>query len=429
MISLYKKKISVLTLVLMVLGATPYMGFGQTTGVLTLEECYEKARDNYPLLQQLDLIERTMEYSLNNISKGNIPQLNINGQATYQSDVTAFPIDLPNVFVQPIAKDQYKITGEIVQPLTNFGTVNQYKIIAEAKAKVESKSIQTELYKVKERINQLYFGVLLVDGQLAQTNLLQKDIQNGLDKANAGIANGVTLKIAADQLQAEMLNTEQRIVELQANRKAFLDMLSLFIGEDLGPTINLPTPNTQALATTINRPELETFAAQRETFALQSELINKRNSPHLNAFFQGGYGRPGLNFLSNDFELFYMTGVRLNWNISNFYTSKKEKKILKLNQNSVQLQEDTFLLNTAVALAQQSQDVQKYLRLLDTDKEIIALREKVKMTANSQLEYGSITANDYLTYINAEDKARQNQVLHRIQLLMAQYTYLLTSGN
>jgi len=407
----------------------PLKAFSQSSNLLTLDECYQKARDNYPLLQQLDLIKRTADYSLENISKGIIPQVNIYGQASYQSNVTAFPIEIPNVIIQTLAKDQYKITGEIIQPLTDFGIINQQKAIAEAKAKIESRNLETELYKIKERITQLYFGVLLVDGQLTQIELLKKDVQIGLAKANAGIANGVTLKIAADQLQAELLTTDQRAVELQANRSAFLEMLSLFIGEDLAPTIELASPPIQTLNATINRPELATFAAQREVFSLQSELINKKNNPHLNAFFQGGYGRPGLNFLSSEFELFYVTGVRLNWNISNFYTSKKEKEILKLNQNSVQILEETFLLNTTIALAQHNQEVQKYLTLLDTDSEIIALREKVKSTANSQLEFGSITANDYLTYINAEDKARQNRIYHSIQLLMTQYTYLLTSGN
>lgn len=414
---------------LIVFGLLPFSSLAQTGGLLTLEECYEKARDNYPLLQQLQLIEQTKDYSVENLSKGNVPQFTINGQATYQSAVTGLPIEIPNVVVEPIAKDQYKIYGEIVQPLTDFGTVNHQKEIAEAKAEIDSKNLEVQLYQIKERINQLYFGILLIDGQLDQNELLNKDLQNGLDKTNAGIENGVTLKIAADQLQAEMLQVDQRKTELKTNRKGFLDMLSLFIGESLGENTLLSSPVSPELSDGINRPELATFAAQRESLTLQSELVDKRNNPHFNLFFQGGYGRPALNFLSNDFDFYYTTGIRLNWNISNFYTSKREKEILKLNQNSVQLQEETFLLNTNVALSQQRQEVFKFQKLLQSDQEIVLLREKVKTTANSQLEYGTITANDFLTYVNAEDKARQNQVLHRIQLLMAQYNYQLTSGN
>ncbi|PZX58088.1 outer membrane protein TolC [Algoriphagus chordae] len=407
----------------------PNLAFSQNEKQLSLEECYEKARDNYPLLRQMELIEQTKNYSVENISKGNIPQFNINGQATYQSDVTGLPVDIPNIIIEPLAKDQYKIYGEIVQPLTDFGTNSHQQAIAEANAEVESKNLEVELYQIKNRINQLFFGIMLVDGQLLQTALLKKDIQTGLDRANAGIANGIALKSDADQLKAEMLNADQKTVEMEANRKAFMDMLSIFIGEELDENTQLIPPAPRELDDEINRPELASFAAQKESFVLQSELVNKRNNPHFNLFFQGGYGRPGLNFLSNDFEFFYVTGLRLNWNISNFYTSSREKEIIQLNQNAVQLQEETFLLNTNLAMTQQKQDVLKYLKLLQTDDEIITLREKVKTTANNQLEYGSITANDYLMYVNAEDQARQNQVLHRIQLLMAQYTYQLTTGN
>jgi outer membrane protein TolC len=162
---------------------------------------------------------------------------------------------------------------------------------------------------------------------------------------------------------------------------------------------------------------------------IQQEMISTKNIPQLNLFAQGGYGRPALNFLSNNFDLYYIGGLRLNWNISRFYTSSREKELLNVNQRAVDLQEETFLLNTKITLTQQQSEIAKYLKLMQTDREIITLRERVQVSASSQLEYGTITSNDFLTYINAADQARQNLALHQIQLLLAQSNYQITSGN
>jgi outer membrane protein TolC len=201
------------------------------------------------------------------------------------------------------------------------------------------------------------------------------------------------------------------------------------IGQELTSSASLQTPSISELSQEINRPELGLFASQKRSMMIQQEMISTKNIPQLNLFAQGGYGRPALNFLSNNFDLYYIGGLRLNWNISRFYTSSREKELLNVNQRAVDLQEETFLLNTKITLTQQQSEIAKYLKLMQTDREIITLRERVQVSASSQLEYGTITSNDFLTYINAADQARQNLALHQIQLLLAQSNYQITSGN
>jgi outer membrane protein TolC len=419
-------KINALVLALLLFMANPFLANAQT---LTLEQCQDLARENYPLINQLELIQLSRDYSVENAGKGNLPQINLSGHATYQSDVTGLPIDIPNVVIQPIAKDQYKVYGEISQSLTDAKMIKNQKALIEANSQTQAQQVEIQLYQVKERINQLFFGMLLIDQQLVQTDLLKKDIQNGIKKTTAAVENGTSLRASIDVLKAELLHVDQKSIEFQATKKGYADMMALFIGQAISPETKILLPESKAILPDINRPELALYQSQKQSLLIQNELISNRSIPKINLFLQGGYGRPALNFLSNDFDLYYLGGVRMNWNISNFYTSKREREILDVSSASIDLQQETFLLNTNITLSQKQQDINKYIKLMQTDKEIVALRESVKTSASAQLEFGTLTSNDYLSYVNAADQANQNLILHQVQLLMAQYSYQLTSGN
>ncbi len=401
----------------------------QSSNALTIDSCYAMAIRNYPLVKQHALLQQSKAYSLDNAAKGYLPQLSIAGQATYQSDVTKVPISLPGLNIPTISKDQYRLYGEVVQPVTDLFTVKDQKNLIKANTAAEEQKVEVELFKLKERINQLFFGILLIDGQVEQTELLKKDIQTGLNKTNAAIANGIALKSNADLLQAELLKANQRTIELKANRKGYANMLSLFIGQTVDENTLVERPAVLSLSENIKRPELLLYDLQKKTFDAQSKLVNARVLPRFNLFFQGGVGRPGLNMLDNGAAGYYITGLRLNWNLTAFYTFGKDKKILELNRNVLDLQQETFLFNTKVILNQQNAEVAKLQELVNTDSEIIRLRENVINTAKNQLDNGTATTNDYLGYVNAGDQAKQNLLLHQIQLLMAQYNYQNTTGN
>jgi outer membrane protein TolC len=396
---------------------------------LTIEECYALAAQNYPLVKQRELIVKSNEYTLQNLSKGYLPQLMVVGQATYQSEVTQVPIEIPGMTVPTLSKDQYKLYGEVNQTLFDGGVLRQQKRAQETNTVVEQQKLEVELYKIKDKINQLFFGILLVDEQIKQTELLKTDIQLGLKKTEAAIANGTAFKSSADVLKAEILNADQRTTELKATRSAYADMLGLFINRLLTTDALLEKPKSLVVTPEINRPEIALYAYQNKTVDAQYKMLTARNLPRLNLFVQGGYGRPALNMLSNEFEAYYIGGLRLNWSLSGLYTMKKDKALLDLSRRNIEVQKETFLFNTNYTLKQQSSEVNKYSELLTSDEQIVSLRTNVKNTASVQLENGVINTNDYLREVNAEDKARQNKIIHEIQLLMAQYAQQTTTGN
>ncbi|CEN39037.1 TolC family protein [Capnocytophaga cynodegmi] len=407
-----------------------HWAIAQQNNSLTLDNCLEKAKQNYPLIKQYTLIEKTKEFSIAKAQKGYLPQFNVAGQATYQSDVTRVPISLPNMDIPTMSKDQYRLYGEVSQSITDlFTVIKDQKEFINNKSEIETQKTEIELYKLRERINNLYFGILLIDAQIKQTELLKKDIQNGIEKTNVAIANGVALKSTADNLKAELLKVDQRTIELKVTRKGYADMLALFIGNPIDENTVLEKPHRQMLTNTINRPELRLFDLQKKSFDVQKKLITNKNMPRVSVFFQGGLGRPALNMLDNDLKGYYIGGLRLIWNITGFYTYKNEKKTLALNQSFIDIQRETFLFNTNLVLKQQNADIAKMQDLIETDKSIVTLRESVKNTTQNQLTYGTATTNDYLIAVNAEDQAKQSLILHEIQLLMTEYNAQTTAGN
>jgi outer membrane protein TolC len=405
--------------------------YAQQSSSLTIEMVYQLARKNYPLIKQHDLITKTKEYSVSNAAKGYLPSLAVNGQATYQSAVTNFPFKIPVTgFTLPTySRDQYKIYAEVDQVIYDGGVIKNQKQSAEVNEFIQQQNLEVELYALYDRVNQLFFGALLMDEQLKQNDLVKQDIQNGVDKAKALVANGTAYRSSVDELSAQLLQTEQSRVELVATKKAYLNMLSLFINSELDEATSLVKPAAPAVADNINRPELLFYDYQKRNFDLQDEMLKTNLRPKFSFFAQGGYGRPGLNFLNNDFAWYYLGGLRLSWNLGSWYTLKNQKQLLDINRNTLDIQKETFLFNTHITQKQQNGDIEKYIELVKKDDAIITLRESVKNAASAQLENGVMSAHDYVTEVNSENEARQNLILHQVQLLQAQYNYQNTMGN
>lgn len=402
---------------------------------LTLEECYQLAKQNSPAIRKLDLIAKTSEYDLQNANKKFLPQVNFSGQATYQSEVVDYgsllgkmPSNLGNN-PPSLSKDQYKIQGEVSQLLYDGGSIKNQKELINANKELQEQNIETSLYSLKNRINTIYFSILLMDAQLKQNELNKANLQTQIQKVEAQLKNGVAFRSNLDELKAEIVNIEMASTEFKSNRNAYLKMLSLFIGKEVSASAQLVTPEVDSIQTTINRPELRAFDLQKNIFDVQLQGLKSAYLPQVNAFFQGAYGRPTLNMIENKFGPWYITGVRFTWSLGSLYTLSNKKSTLLLNEQSVEADREIFLLNTKLDLTQQDENVKKYNELIRQDNEVMGLRASVSRSAEAQLNNGVITIHEYIQKINAEHLARQNKILHEIQLLQAKYNQKFITGN
>ncbi len=403
---------------------------GQGIKKLSLQQAYDMARGNYPVIKQKDLVRQRADINIENLQKGFLPQVTIGGQATYQSDVTKIDASLPGFHFEAPDKDQYKLFADVSQLIYDGGLNREQKTFQVFNATVEDQKVEVELYQVKERINQLYLSVLYLDEQLKQVELVKADINTGIKRLEAQVQNGVAFKSSLNMLKAEMLKTEQRSIEVSASRKGLIDALAILLGQSLNEGLQLEKPVISAPAhtTEIARPELKLFSDQSKLIGQQNKLITAKNLPKASLFVQGGYGKPGLNLLKNGFDLYYIGGLRFNWSLGGLYTKKKEKELVDINDKIVDIQKETFVLNTNTRLKQQGSEIEKLQQLIASDKEIITLRESVTAAAKAQLENGVITANDYVKEVNADDQARQALISHQVQLLQAQINYQTILG-
>ena len=290
-------------------------------GQVTLEECQRKTQDNYPLVRQYDLIEKTKEYTLENVAKGYLPQFALSAKASYQSDVTELPIKISGVDIKGMPKDQYQVMVELQQNVWDGGGIKVQKKQATAEADVEKEKLNVDMYALNNRVNDLYFGILLLDEQLKQNTLLQDELERNFRQISSYFENGIANQADLDAVKVEQLNTRQKRIELSFYREAYLKMLSLLTGEELSPETILekPVPETMVNAVSeIRRPELSLFDAQATGLNVQEKALNVRHLPRFGLFVQGAYGNPGLNMLKNEFSPYYIAGVRLSWNFGSF---------------------------------------------------------------------------------------------------------------
>ncbi|NDP19784.1 MAG: TolC family protein [Paludibacter sp.] len=391
---------------------------------LTVEMCQEKAKVNYPLVKQYGLIEQTAQYNISNANKGYLPQLTLSARGTYQSQVTKLPITLPNLIIPELSKDQYQAVLEASQVIWDGGVISAQKKITNANTEVEKQKLEVDLFALNERVNQLFFGILLINEQIIQTVILENELLTNYNRVNAYKQNGVANQSDLDAIKVEQINVMQRKSELKSTQKSYLLMLSTLIGLALDEKTELVKPelDLSVLKETDNkRPELGLFVAQNQLLESQKSLLNAGNLPKIGAFLQGGYGKPGLNMLTNSFSEFYIGGIRLLWNISGFYTQKNNINKIETSKKSVVIQKETFLFNSDLKTKQQQTEIEKLESILSNDDEIIRLRENIKKSANAKVENGTLTVSDLIREINAENQARQLKSLHEIQLIMNIY--------
>ena len=429
-------KIRILTWFLLVCSCIGTLS-AQSSVVLTLTECYEKSEAHYPLIQQYGLLESTRDYTLSNLAKSWLPQISVHARASYQTDVTRLPFDgskisafVPGFEVPELSKDQYRLVAQLEQNIWNGGETRAAREVALARIEAERAQVDAQLYTLRSRINQLYFGCLLQQEFIRQNQLLEQNLLNNLERVEALMRNGLANPSDADRLQVELLRVRQQAVELHSQLKSLRQLLGYFINQPLTDTTELQEPELPAARPheEIFRPELRAFQAQSDWIEAQNRQITASLMPRFGAFVQGGYGRPGLDMLDDDFKPFCVLGVSMTWNFSSLYTMKNRRRQLAVNRKGIDVQRETFLFNTRLQLLQQDAEIRKIEQLEQTDAEIVRLRTQIKEAAEVKLQEGVISVNDLVDEIYAENLARQQAVTHRLQRLMTLYERMYTTN-
>ena len=406
----------------------------------TLEECQRAAEQNYPLIRQYDLIEKTTELTVANIQKGWLPQVSASAQATYQSDVVAFPEQFKQLYQQMglnmkgLKKDQYRVGIDVNQTIYDGGAISSQKAIAREQGKVQAAQTEVNLYNVRKRVNEMYFSLLLLDDQIKLNNDLQELLLGNEKKLASMVKNGTAAESDWQSVKAERLDAIQQKTCLESQKRMLQAMLSKFCGIEV-KAAEKPTlmADGGGLMAENHRPELKALDAQIGLLNAQEKALNSALMPKLGVFAQGYYGYPGLNMfedmMRHDWSLNGIIGARLTWNIGALYTRKNDKAKLQLQRDLTESNRDVFLFNNRLEQIRQNEEITRYKKLMADDEEIIQLRSTVRKAAESKLQHGIIDVNDLVREINQENAARVSQSMHEIEMLKEIYDKKFTTNN
>ena len=403
----------------------------------TLEECQLAAERNYPLIKQYGLIEKTTELTVANIQKGWLPQVSASAQATYQSDVVAFPDQMQTIYQQMgldmkgLTKDQYRVGIDVSQTVYDGGAISSQKRIARKQGKVLTAQNEVNIYNVRKRVNEMYFALLMLDEQMKLNQDLQELLSGNERKLASMVKNGTAAESDWQNVKVERLNVVQQATDLEGHKQMIRRMLSTFCGIEVKQLSRPPlTPPDSGGEN--RRPELKALDAQIGLYNAQEKALDAALMPKLGVFAQGFYGYPGLNMfedmMRHDWSLNGIVGARLTWNIGALYTRKNDKAKLQLQRDLTESNRDVFLFNNNLEQIQQNENISRYKKLMADDEEIISLRQAVRKAAESKLSHGIIDVNDLVREINAENAARVQQSMHEIEMLKEIYDNKFTTN-
>lgn len=397
----------------------------------SVERCKEMAREHYPLIRRYGLIEQSRDYTLSNAARAWLPQVTLSGQATLQSDVVSWPEEFESMLAMQgldmpgIRRDQYKVQIDVQQTLWDGGKSRTDRAIAEGEAAQERMSTEVELYAVDSRVEDIYFGILLMQEQQRQIGEMMQRLQTNLDQVNALVENGMAMQADADAVEVQLLTQRQSLGQVEARLQSFRRILGLFIGEELGEA-PLPMPVAEEpVGYDSERPELQLMDAQMALLQAREQMVDVSLAPRVALFAQGYYGYPGLNMFENmvshRWTLNGIVGVRMNWNISSLYTSKTSRRQLQNARDNVMLQREVFAFNSRLQAEQESAEVRRIREAIADDDRIVALRSRVREAAEVRLQEGMIDTHDLLGKISDETSAKIARSTHQIELVKAIY--------
>lgn len=416
---------------LVLVGAFIFWASGVTHSQITLQECVDLARDNYPLIEKYDLLNRTRTIDLSDVNKSWLPQINVYGQGTAQNVVPSFPSALSDVLdklgsdMEGLGKLQYRVGVDVNQTIWDGGVSKSRREIVRAEDAERRAALEVQLYAVRERVENLYFGILLMDEQIKQTQIMRELLKSNLDQLESMKANGTAMQSDVDMVEAQYIITAQQLVQYRTDCESFRRMLGVFTGKDMqGLHLEKPAPKMPA-DMSVNRPELGHFDARIAADEARRSSISSSLMPKVGMFAQAYYGYPGIDYFKSMTERtpsFNITaGIKVSWEIGSFYTKSNRENKLRLSTDGVNVERDVFLFNTSLQTQSQTDRIRELEEIMKEDSRIVELRANVRKAAESQLRNGVIDATALLTKITDENRARLTESYHEIQLIQSIY--------
>src|SRR5215213_292438 len=407
-----------------------------TADSIQLDALHQQAVAGDPRQRQFTLLAKQSELRLSNLSAGRLPVISAEAQAQYQSDVFT-PPEQPGggtLFPSP-ANDTYdsriSVQQAIVDPTIGVRQRVERAQLAESEAKV-----RTALFDLRREVNEAFFSASLLAERHRIIAVTVADLEKQLQEAGARVREGAALPSDTAAIQATLLERRQDEAEVEADRQAALVRLTELVKQPVSRDAAFALPDlTQATAqaragldSLRTRPEYERFARTRDVLTQQQEAVSADQKPRLSAFGQAGYGRPGLNPVSDNFDSYYLAGVKVKWTPWNWGATRRERDAIAIQRDIVASEEAAFTSRLTRDIQNDLADIDRLDAALALDDQIVALRERVDAETGIRFREGVVTASEYVDRNTDVLEARLARATHRVEQVQARARFLTSLG-
>ncbi len=407
------------------------IGQGNTAS-FTLNQAYEQLEESWPLGDKAHLQQQITEWNRRIAGTGRLPELRLNASMSYRSDVTEIPFSTPGMDPPLFSKDHYNFSLEVNQSLFDGGRTRYAQESEEHSGTEEQARIRSEFLSVREQMEQVWFGILMMQKQQEVLELLLDDIKKQQDRIESLVRNGVLLPSDAMVLRAEHIKIEQDLTGTNGLINTGYGVLSELLGVDISVETRLELPNSNESAVDIsahiNRPEYDLFEANEQRLESQKQLSGAEMLPTVSLFATSAYGRPGLDVFDDDLQFFWIVGARAQWSFRNTKNASIKKELLNLQKRVIISDRDIFTRQLQASLHETEEEIEAIRKKIEQDTEVLILRSNIVTEKLAQLEQGAITSTEYITELNAESRARINLEIRKIRLTQALTEYRTKQG-
>ena len=385
---------------------------------LSLNEARSMARDNYPAIRQYRMIEQSRDFTLDNVAKGWLPQVSISAGAYGFTDILKSDKKMEQVGMD-MNNFMANASVMIKQSVYDGGQIAARKKVVWAESQVQKQQLDVSMYAINEQVDQLFFSILLLDEQLKQNALLQKDLATSEQTIRSMMIGGIANQTDLDAILVERLKAEQQNESLLASRQSYLRMLGVFVGKDLAAAAEtLEKPAQGYVRANVNRPELKYYASQNLLLDAQRKQLNTQLRPTVGIFGMGMVHSKMSDMLNNGMMV---AGVSVSWNIGALYTRKNDIRKIEVQRQINDSQREVFLFNNRLQNEEANGAIASLKRQIEKDEEIVRLRENIRGKSDRKVELGTKSVNELVSDINAVSLARAQKAMHEIQLLKEIY--------
>jgi outer membrane protein TolC len=396
----------------------------------TVEQCRILAVQNSPVQQKKLSAASISDLQIRNLKSNALPRIQVGAQASWQSDVFGLPFKFPGSDIPEVPKDQYKLSMDVAQRIWDGGSDHYLRQQRELERDLASVQVDIDAFAIREIVTDLYFKALLLQESDAILVASQKDLESRLKQAEAAVSEGIALRTAVDQIKIQILKTQQQVSATRSDYRAVLEILAKWVGQSVTPeALTEKSFNEIKRPVIVARPEYALFILQQRGFQIGKEALELRAKPRIEAFAQGGLGRPNpFNFFETGFNPFVMVGLRAAWTPFDWGNKKRESQVFDLQMNNLGIQRQLFDQRLEANTLKDQQDEVKWMEQLEQDKAIIALQADIVRRAEAQVKNGVMTFTDYLTQLNLLTQAQLAQKTHEIQAVQSREMQKAKSG-